>query len=121
MRRLYAWIAGVAGGLTAYRLVTRRRGVPAELPSEPVGERAEGELPVEPEPAVEAPAEPDAGPDPRADELRAMLAESRDEGSPEAEDEAPREDPQERRRRVHERGRAAVDEMRGGEPGAGEP
>ncbi len=67
----------------------------------------------------EAPA-PAPEPDPRADELRQRIAESRavvDERDvfEEAEtpvDEAP--DPQARRREVHERGRAAIDRMRGG-------
>jgi hypothetical protein len=45
--------------------------------------------------------------DPRAEELRRKLAESREE----CEEQAP-EDPESRRRAVHESGRAAVDEMR---------
>jgi hypothetical protein len=63
--------------------------------------------------------EPVAEPDSRAEELRQRIAESRavvDERDAfeEAEtpvDEAP--DPQARRREVHERGRAAIDRMRG--------
>jgi hypothetical protein len=63
---------------------------------------------------------PPAETDPRADELRQRIAESRavvDERDAfeEAEtpvDEAP--DPQARRREVHERGRDAIDRMRGG-------
>jgi hypothetical protein len=97
MRRLTAWIAGVAGGIAAYRFF-RRHPQPEPAPS--------------PEPA-------DA--DARADELRAKLAESRtaepvvEEAPPEpvAEEEpaAEPESPEERRRRVHEEGRAALDEM----------
>lgn len=97
MRRLLAWIAGAAGGLAAYRLATRRRGAPV------------------PEPPAEA--------DPRAAELRAKLEEARTapaaEPPLEVEPEAELSDPEERRRDVHERGRAAVDEMRRS-PGASE-
>lgn len=50
-----------------------------------------------------------ADPDGRADELRAKLAETRAEESP-AEPSRP-ETVEERRRRVHEEGRAAIDEM----------
>jgi hypothetical protein len=95
MRNRLAWIAGAAGvgALAAYRALRRR-------PAEPIV---------------------DAGPDPRAEELRRKLDESRplveereefesaetrvDEAEP-----APALD--ERRRSVHERGRAAADEMR---------
>ncbi len=55
-----------------------------------------------------------AGADPRADELRAKLDEARREPASRAGDEAPPEpeaSPEERRRRVHEQGRAALDEM----------
>lgn len=98
MRRLTAWIGGVAGGIAAYRFFRR---------------------PPQAEPAASSePADADA----RADELRAKLAESRtaepvveEEASPEpvAEEEpaAEPESPEERRRRVHEEGRAALDEM----------
>ena len=80
-------------------------------------------------PAVAAPEEP-AGADPRAETLREKLAASRElaaerEVFEEAEtpvDEAVAadsdEDVAERRRAVHERGRAAADEMRRG-PGSG--
>jgi hypothetical protein len=88
MRRLYAWLAGSAGGLAAYRAFRRRR------------------------PEHEAPAE--HGPDPRAEELRTRLAETREgEGEPAVEPEAL--DPEARRRLVHEQGRAALDEMHTGE------
>jgi hypothetical protein len=95
VRRLTAWIGGAAGAITAYRWLRRR---PQAAP-EP------------------APAEPDE----RAEELRTKLAESRaaepvvEETPPEpAVEEEPaieEESPEERRRRVHEEGRAALDEM----------
>jgi hypothetical protein len=65
-----------------------------------------------------------AEPDPRAEELRAKLAETPvetaveadpvadPEPEPEPETELPPEDPQERRKRVHEQGRSALDEIR---------
>jgi hypothetical protein len=90
MRRLLGWIGGAAGGITAYRLLRRR-------PS--------------PQPTA-------AEPDTRADELRAKLAESRaaepvveePPAEPAPVDEP--ESPEERRRRVHEEGRATLDEMK---------
>jgi len=87
MRRLYAWLAGSAGGLAAYRAF-RRRPKPAALVEQ--------------------------GPDPRADELRARLAEAR-EGEVERAGEPEALDPEARRRLVHEQGRAALDEMHAGE------
>ena len=94
MRRLTNWIAGVLGGIVAYRLWKRRRK-PA---------------------AVTAPAAEET--DDRAEELRAKLAESRasEEPSP-AEPSEPanrRSSLEERRRRVHEEGRAAIDQDEGG-------
>lgn len=101
MRRLIKWIGGTAGGIAAYRFVRRQ----------------EASLQATPEAVVD---EPDA----RADELRAKLAESR-AAEPVAEQEAAVEEeeeekepvpeaesPEDRRRRVHEEGRAALDEMR---------
>ena len=100
MRRLVGWIGGTVGGITAYRLLRRRpRAAPETGPPEP---------------------------DARAAELREKLAESRsaeptseqvvEEPTTErtAEDEpAPEpESPEDRRRRVHEEGRSALDEMR---------
>jgi hypothetical protein len=94
VRRLLTWLSGAAGGIALYRWLTRERPV-AEVP--------------------------DAALDPRAAELRARLEESRAlvdererfEAGETAVDEAePTPDPAERRRRVHEHGRAAVDEMR---------
>jgi hypothetical protein len=100
MRRLTAWIGGVASGVVAYRL-WRRHTQPAPEPSR------EG-----------APAEPDE----RADELRAKLAESREADVPPepevvdppaepAAEEQP-ESPEERRQRVYDEGRATLDEMK---------
>jgi len=75
------------GGVAAYRLLRRWEEVEQDLSSE------------------SAAAEPDV----RAAELRAKLAESREEEQP-AEPAAP-ESLDDRRRRVHEEGRAAIDEM----------
>ncbi len=96
MRRFADWIGGAVWGIALYRLWKRWRG--DEVESWP-----------EPAPAEEA--------DERAEELRAKLAETRVAEQPSplpAEPDRP-ETPEERRRRVHEEGRAAVDEMRGGE------
>jgi hypothetical protein len=91
MRGLLAWLSGAAGGIALYRWLTR------------------GPVPVA-----------EVGPDPRANELRAKLEASKplveEQVQEQAEaretpiDQAP--DPEERRRRVHERGRSAVDRMR---------
>jgi hypothetical protein len=101
VRSRLAWIGGALGGLAAARLLRRRRGATA---------------PEAPEPEATAP----EAPDPRAEELRRKLDESRpivqerdefegaetpvDVAEPSVED---------RRRDAHERGRAAVDRMRG--------
>jgi hypothetical protein len=91
MRRLFAWIAGTVGGIAAYRFVRRQ------------------------EAALQAPPEPaPAAADVRAEELRAKLAESREPEPVTAEESAAapeQEAPEDRRRRVHEEGRAALDEM----------
>jgi len=86
MKRLTAWLTGVAGGVAAARLFRR-----APATTAPVRE-----------------SEP-------ADALRAKLAETKAaQPAPEpAPAEEPGDDPHARRRAVHERGRAAVDEMRG--------
>ena len=84
MKRLTAWLTGVAGGMAAYRLFKR---------------------PVRPAPVTE--------PDP-ADALRAKIAETKAaEPELEPEAEAQPDDPDARRKAVHERGRAALDEMKG--------
>jgi hypothetical protein len=95
VRRLTAWIGGALGGIAAYRWL---RGRP----------RAAAEPSVEPTPSSET-----TEADERAEELRAKLAENRasDEPSPVEPDEPP-EAVEERRQRVHEEGRAALDEMR---------
>jgi hypothetical protein len=87
VRRLTAWLGGALGGIAAYKWF---RGRPE----------------VEPESAS-------AEPDERAEELRAKLAENRasDEPSP-AEPDEPPEAVEERRQRVHEEGRARLDEMK---------
>ncbi|HEX3226182.1 MAG TPA: hypothetical protein VHQ89_08800 [Gaiellaceae bacterium] len=81
MKRLTAWLTGVAGGVAAARIF-RRPPAPAHV------------VVHEPDPA---------------EELRSKLAETK-AAAPEA---PPDDDPDARRRAVHERGRAAVDEMRG--------
>jgi hypothetical protein len=102
MRRLLGWIGGVVGGIAAYRWLRARP-------------------PAAPEPSAE-PA-PTAA-DERAEELRAKLAESRvaepvvEETPPEPvakEEPGPPpepESPEDRRARVHEAGRSALDEMK---------
>jgi hypothetical protein len=88
VKRLVDWIGGAVSGVLAYRLWKRRRN-----------------------PAVAGAPVADT-PDDRAEELRAKLAESRasDEPSPVEADEDS-ESVEERRRRVHEEGRAAIDRM----------
>jgi hypothetical protein len=94
MRRLTAWIGGVAAGVVAYRFWRRRPQAAAE-------------------PSTAA---PETAADERAEELREKLAESRaeDDLSP-AEPDEPPEAVEERRQRVHEEGRAALDEMKSDE------
>ena len=106
MRRLTAWIGGVASAVVAYRFWRRHQ----QAAPEPQPEAWTGEA------------------DDRAEELRAKLAESR-EAEPVAEEapaepvaaaevedppESPEspESPEERRRRVHDEGRATLDEMK---------
>jgi hypothetical protein len=97
MRRLYTWLAGVVGGAAVYRAFRRHSG--------PIHGRAQ---------------EPDA----RADELRAKLAQAREAGDDRESFEAGEmpvdqvdvtvtEDLESRRRSVHDKARAAIDEMQG--------
>ena len=86
MKRLYAWLAGLAGGAAAYRVFRRRPRVAA-----PVAAR-----------------------DP-ADELKAKLAEARAGDAPLPESD-PKADVDSRRRSVHDRAREAIDEMEGSDP-----
>ena len=94
MRRLTAWVGGALGAVVAYRWWRRRPEAAAEPSPEPPQEQQ----------------------DDRAEELRAKLAESREpDGPPTAEPDEPAESPEaveERRRQVHEEGRAALDEMK---------
>ena len=93
MRRYLDWVGGAIWGVAVYRLWKRWRGE-------------------EPDPWPE-PAHADEADDP-AEELRAKLAETRAaEEAPPAAEPTPPESLEERRRRVHEEGRAAIDEMRG--------
>lgn len=102
MRRLTAWIGGVAGGVVAYRFWRRRPQAASEPSSGPTTEER-GD---------------------RADELRSKLAESRagdepataEPDEPAQPDESP-EAVEERRRRVHEEGRTTLDEMKSDESG----
>ena len=100
MRRLSAWIGGALGGIAAYRWL---RGRP----------RPEG--PADPS-AQPSPSDPTIDADERAEELRAKLAENResDEPSPVEPGEPPQE-VEERRQRVHDEGRAALDQMKSDE------
>ena|SRR5918996_2279814 len=97
MRRLIAWLGAAFGGVALYRLLARRR-----------------DSRLEPEP--EAP-----GADRRAEELRRKLEESRalfderdalEDGETTLDRADPEAAPDDRRREVHERGRAAAAEMR---------
>jgi hypothetical protein len=86
VKRLVAWVGGTAVGIAAYRLLRRPpEGAPESAPPET---------------------------DDRADELRAKLAESREVEPEDAGPETELESPAERRQRVHEEGRAALDDMK---------
>jgi len=109
-RNRLAWLGGVALGAVALaRALTRRPPPPVQAPARPT-------RPPEAEPS---------GSDPRADELRAKLAEAREladereefEGAETPVDEAePVADPEARRRSVHESGRSAAERMRSSRP-----
>ena len=109
MRRLLAWIGGVLGGIAAWRYLRRRSEAPApqvhEAEVDPRAEALRAKLDEvrEAEPEVEAEAEP-------AEEQEPPAA-TKSEPEPESEV----ADPEERRRSVHEHGRAALDEMRAGD------
>ena len=102
MRNRLAWISGAVGAAAFLRSLRRRR----------------------PAPSVTAPPPPEPAVDPRADELRRRLAESRDAGDDRDEfesgettvDAAEVVDPEERRREVHARGRDTTERMRGAPP-----
>ncbi|MBD0330197.1 MAG: hypothetical protein ICV64_08855 [Thermoleophilia bacterium] len=110
MRRRLAWLLALGAAVLALRALGRRER-----------DRAADWAPRWPQPEpTSRPAEP--GTDPRADELRRRLAESRElveerEAFEEGELPVDRADPgpEERRRRIHDEARAAVDEIRGGD------
>ncbi|HET7044885.1 MAG TPA: hypothetical protein VFI37_08560 [Gaiellaceae bacterium] len=98
MRRILAWLAGALGLAGAYRAL---KGQPEELPAD--------------------------GPDPRAEELRRRLEEAKPavddreefeagetpvDAAPDPPPAPAPADPEARRREVHDRARAAIDEMR---------
>ena len=96
MRRLRDWIGAVVTALVTYRLWKKWRQPAPASATAPVAEET----------------------DDRADELRAKLAETRasDEVEPTERPEDSADSVEERRRRVHEEGRAAIDRMNDGEP-----
>ena len=109
MRRTLAWIAGALGLAGAYRALKRQQpATRAEGPdprAEELRRRLADAAPPEPvpDPAPEPPSEP--VPDPLPDPVPETAA-----GAP-PESHAT-EDPESKRRDVHERARAAMDEMR---------
>ena len=107
-RNRIAWLGGAALGAVALARALTRRPPPAPVYAPP--------------PTPEA--EP-SGPDPRAEELRAKLADAREladerdefEGAETPVDEAePVADPEARRRAVHDSGRSAAERMRSSRP-----
>ena len=91
------WIAGILSGVVAYRLWKRRQKPAPATGTAPVPEQS----------------------DDRAEELRAKLAETRGSeepapAQPTEPTEQPAESLEERRRSVHEEGRAAIDRMNDG-------
>jgi len=92
MRRLADWVGGALSGVVAYRLW--KQWQQPDTAAVPVS----------------------VAPDERAEELRAKLAEARaseEPGAPKPPEEPgePADSLEERRRRVHEEGRAAIDRM----------
>jgi hypothetical protein len=88
VKRLYAWLAGLAGGAAVYRAFRRQPPV------------------AEPDPAEELKA--------RLAEARAAGDDREEfEAGETPVDEAPDPDVEARRRSVHERARTAIDEMKG--------
>ena len=92
MRRLRRWIGAVVAAIVTYRMWKKRQ---------------------QPAPATAPVAEPT---DDRAEELRAKLAETRASAEPDAPEpteptEQSADSLEERRRKVHEEGRAAIDRM----------
>jgi hypothetical protein len=94
MRRLFAWLAGAAGGLAAYRALRRRP--PQLAPADTRAEELRARL-AEARNAGDDAAEPE----PEAGEVTVEPAV----------DEATPVDPEARRRAVHEQARGAIDEM----------
>jgi hypothetical protein len=95
MRRLLRWVGGAAGGVAAYRWL--RRSPTPDAAADPTAQPQAG--------APEA--------DERVEELRAKLAENRESEEPSpVEPGEPEEAVEERRQRVHEEGRATLDEMK---------
>jgi hypothetical protein len=103
-----AWLGGAALGAVALARALTRRPPPPPVQAPP--------RPPEAEPS---------GPDPRAEELRARLADAREladerdefEGAETPVDEAePVADPEARRRAVHDSGRSAAERMRSSRP-----
>jgi hypothetical protein len=121
MRRIVGWVSGAVGGIVAYRLLRRRAAVPpAAVPeAPPVPDARAEELRAKlaetraAEPVVEEPlAEPVVEEPPTERAVEEPAAEAAAE--PAADDSADVAEPEsleERRRRVHEEGRATVDEM----------
>jgi hypothetical protein len=117
VRRLLAWVGGVVGGIAAWRFLRRRAEaappLPPAVPASEVDPRAEAlraklDEVREAEPAVEPEVEP--GPEDEPEPPSAAEPEPQPEPEPEPEVAGP----DERRRSVHEHGRAALEEMRGG-------
>jgi len=111
MRRTLAWIAGALGLAGAYRALKRQQAAaPAEGPdprAEELRRRLADAEPPEPapDPLPEQPSEP--LPDPLPEPAPEAAADPLPEAVPQAD-----ADPESKRRDVHDRARAAIDEMR---------